>query len=579
LGLLLAHGALSAPQLLQSSVKTPGYTLTILHTNDVHARLAPYYNNWAACVPVSPDCLAGAARLAARVKELRQTEPNPILVDAGDQFQGTLYYKLFKADVITRTMNALTYTAMAVGNHEFDDGPAMLGQLADGVNFPVLGTNLDVSAEPTLAGKLPVSTVITVGGERIGLIGLTTPEAASSSSPGPNVVFKDVALSASQAVSGLQAMGVNKIIALTHLGYQEDLALAQAVDGLDVIIGGHSHTFIYSPTTPVTFTPPIYPSYGSLAPEGEYPTPVYMLGRNPVLVATDYQWATFLGHLKVTFDPSGTVTGWEGSPVYLGSNITPDPDMAALLAPYDVQVQAEFSKTVGVSHVDLPLAVGGKQVCRLGECLLGDLVTDAMLWRANSTQPGRAPGGPAVRYQIAIQNGGGLRASLVSGTLSVGSVEEVLPFGNSIATFEITGSYLISALNSGLSKVGGTSSTGRFPQVAGLRFAFAPNGIASSRLISVEVNTGGMYAPLDPDAHYFVVTNDYVRGGGDGYTLFKTNAINPYDFGPPLDEAVMDYIKDPLSGEIWASSFITGRILPRLKAYFPILLLREPAAP
>ena len=100
--------------------------------------------------------------------------------------------------------------------------------------------------------------------------------------------------------------------------------------------------------------------------------------------------------------------------------------MAALLAPYDAQVQAEFSKTVGISTVDMPLVVGGKQVCRLGECLLGDLVTDAMLWRANSTQPGRAPGGPAVNYQIAIQNGGGLRAPLVSGTLSVGSVEEVL---------------------------------------------------------------------------------------------------------------------------------------------------------
>ena len=202
------------------------FTLSILHTNDIHSHYAPFNNDGSACKD-GDVCLGGSARLKTKIDELRSSEPNPILLDAGDQFQGTLYYKLFKADIVTRTMNSMGYQAMAIGNHEFDDGPQMLAKLVDGVNFPVLGTNLDVSAEPSLAGKLHVTTVITVSGEKIGLLGLTTPDTSYMSKPGPNVIFKDPKISAQEAVNNLQNLGIDKIIAVTHLGYQEDIDLAQ----------------------------------------------------------------------------------------------------------------------------------------------------------------------------------------------------------------------------------------------------------------------------------------------------------------------------------------------------------------
>jgi hypothetical protein len=185
------------------------------------------------------------------------------------------------------------------------------------------------------------------------------------------------------------------------------------------------------------------------------------------------------------------------------------------------------------------------------ECLLGNLVADAMLWKVNSVDP--------TPYQIALQNGGGLRASIDAGPVSVGEILEVLPFGNAIATFEITGTHIISALENGVSAFGTGSGTGRFPQVSGLRYTWDPNATAGSRIVSVQVldRDTGIYEPLDEMAIYRVVTNDFMRQGGDGYDVFNDDAINPYDFGPALDEALKEYVEQfsPVS------PVLDGRIL------------------
>jgi 5'-nucleotidase len=570
-GLLLAALFLALPQAGQTvQASSPiNFSLTILHTNDIHAHYAAYNSDGSACKDEAV-CLGGIARLKTLVDQYRASEPDSILVDAGDQFQGTLYYKLFKADIVTRTMNAMGYQAMAIGNHEFDDGPGMLAKLASGLSFPVLGTNLDVSGEVSLTGKLVTTTVITVDGQKIGLLGLTTPDTSFLSRPG-KVVFKDPVASAAAAVAALQAQGVDEIVALTHLGYDQDLALAQAVDGLDVIIGGHSHTFIYTPTVPMTFTMPLYPKYGTLAPAGPYPTLTHSPDGDPVLVATEYCWLAFLGRLKVTFDGAGKVVAYQGDPVYLANSIVKDPGVNAWMAPYDAQVDVLRHTAVGTTTVNLPVLVGTNQVCRTGECLLGDLVTDAMLWKVNTSGAVTTTRGPLDSgdpFQIAILNGGSFRAPL-TGTISVGDVLEVLPFGNTIATFDITGTYLLAALESGLSRVGTNSGTGRFPQVAGLRFAFDPWKPAGSRLISVEVKTQSGYSPLNPQQVYRVVTNDYMRSGGDGYTIFRDKAIHPYDFGPALDEAMQDYIKK--LGIINPEDLVSGRIFVRYQFFFPII--------
>ena len=194
-----------------------------------------------------------------------------------------------------------------------------------------------------------------------------------------------------------------------------------------------------------------------------------------------------------------------------------------------------------------------------------------MLWEVNQNSAAKAARGPLDSgdpYQIAILNGGSFRAPLTN-TISVGDVLEVLPFGNTIATFEITGTYVITALESGLSMFGGSSNTGRFPQVAGLRYTFNPLQPVGSRLISVEVKTQDGYSPLNPLQVYRVVSNDYMRNGGDGYSVFQNYAIHPYDFGPALDEALQDYIK--MLGIIDAEDLIGGRIFIQHRYFFPVI--------
>ncbi len=511
--------------------------LTILHTNDFHARVDEYNRNGARCTDADAAaglCIAGTPRLATAVDAIRDSEPNVLLLDAGDQFQGTLFYTLFKGDVLNETMNYLGYDVMTIGNHEFDDGPTVLADFIDGAAFPIVSTNIDVTAEPALNGKLAPYVVVERDGHEVGIVGLTTPETSNISSPGPNVVFNDPVTSLQAAVDALKAQDVNKIIALTHLGYEADVALAAQVSGVDVIIGGHSHSFLYNPTDPISFSPPTFPQYSPLVPVGSYPTVLQSLTAEPVLVVTAYQWGTFLGNLDVTFDPAGLVASYSGNPIYLGADVAQDPVLDAMLDPYREEVADLIATEVGETTVDLLITEGGQQICRLGECLLGNLVADSMLAKANEMEPG-------ANYQIAFQNGGGLRAPILTGVVTMGDVLETLPFGNAIATFELQGRYVKDALENGASRY--PSANGGFAQVAGLRYVIDPAQPVGSRIVRVDVQNGTAWEALDMDAMYKVVTNDFMRKGGDNYTMFRDYAVNPYDFGPALDEALADYFR------------------------------------
>lgn len=503
---------------LQAAAGQPddSFQLTILHTNDFHARVD------------GQSGIGSSAQLATVINQYRANQNNVLLVDGGDQFQGTLFFRLFKSEVIAKMMNALGYQAMTFGNHEFDSGPGELGNLLDQINFPAVNANIDASAEPTLAGKFSPSTIVTVNGEQIGIIGATTLETPNISSPGPNLIFNDPVTSVQGAVDQLTAQGVDKIVVLTHLGYQEDIALAQATHGVDVIVGGHSHTFIYSP--------PNAPVNGDI-PAGPYPTTANGTDGNLVLVVTANQWGRYLGHLDVTFNDAGVVSSYSGNPIFMGTNVPRDPAVDALLDPYRPAVDALRNTYVGTTTVELPLNVGGVQICRAGECLLGNMVTDSMLWAANQINPDD-------HYDVAFTNGGGLRAPIDAGPVSVGEILEVLPFGNTMATFGLTGANLKVALENGVSAYGTTSGTGRFPQISGMRFTFNPALPVGSRVLSADVWNGSAFEPLDPDRVYKIVSNDFMRRGGDGYTVFFTSAIDPYDFGPPLEEAVIDYVTE-----------------------------------
>lgn len=512
--IVLAFG--SAPAVAQEDA---GFTLTILHTNDTHARIEQFAGSGSTCSEeqaASGACVGGVARRATKIAELMGAATNPILVDAGDQFQGSLYYTEYRGAEAAEFMPMLGYQAMAIGNHEFDDGPANLARFIDSVGLPVLSANIDASADPDLAGKISPYTVLDVNGEQVGVIGLTTDTTPFSSSPGDTVTFGEYVASLEPVIAELEALGVNKIVLLSHIGYADDQTLAAAIDGIDVIVGGHSHTLLANTIEGAS---------------GPYPTVVNSPSGAPVLIVQAEAYGKYLGNLEVTFDADGVASAWQGEPILLDASVTEDPDVLARVQALG-QPLAELRNTVvGQSAIDLD---GSRTSCRFGECTMGNLITDAMLW---ATQNDGA--------QIAIENGGGIRASLPAGDITRGGVLEVLPFGNMAATLGLKGADLLLALENGVSRAENPDNegTGRFPQVAGIRFSWDGSKPAGERIVSAEVrNADGSFSPVDPDAVYQVVTNDFMRRGGDEYTIFAEAAINPYDFGSPLDQILADYI-------------------------------------
>jgi 2',3'-cyclic-nucleotide 2'-phosphodiesterase (5'-nucleotidase family) len=550
--LIVANEVSGSTTVYEISYNTP-FNLTIMHTNDFHARVDQYQSSGAYCPITGTGCIAGSARLATKINELRAANDHSLLVDAGDQFQGTLYYIQYKSDILTRTMNALGYQAMAVGNHEFDSGPGELRTFIDGVTFPVLSANIDATNEPLLAGKIKPSTVITVDGESIGIVGLTTFDLPALSSPGPNITVTAELTALQAAVNDLQAQGIVKIVGLTHIGYDVDLSLAQVITGVDVIIGGHTHTFLYAPITTTNGDTPV----------GLYPTVVTALDGNPVLVATAYQWGRYLGNLNVTFSPTGTVASYGGNPIFMANSIAQDPVVQGIISPtYNVPLEALRNTVVATTTAPMSLTINSVQICRERECELGNFVAEALLWKVNSTLP------VTELYEIAFENGGGLRAPIDQGSVTVGEVMELLPFGNAIATFELTGTHVISAVENGLSRFQ-QSGNGRFAQVAGLRYVWDPSKPIGSRVWRVEVKEGNVWQPISPTKVYRVVSNDFMRKGGDGYTVFL-QALNPYDFGPALDQAAMDYLMS-FPNDTY-TPFLDGRITTVKKVLLPIVL-------
>ncbi|KIC17690.1 bifunctional metallophosphatase/5'-nucleotidase [Leisingera sp. ANG-Vp] len=497
---------------LSSGMAAAEYKLTILHTNDFHSRFEPINKYDSACDAedqAEGKCFGGTARLVTAIAEARARAGNSILVDGGDQFQGSLFYTYYKGRMAAEFMNKLGYDGMTVGNHEFDDGPEVLRGFMDAVGFPVLMSNADVSAEPALAGVLKKSTVITRGGERIGLIGLTPEDTHELASPGEHVTFSDPVAAVQAEVDRLTADGVNKIIVLSHSGYGVDQKVAAETTGVDVIVGGHTNTYL---------------SNVSDKAAGPYPTEV-----NGVQIVQAYAYGKFLGELNVMFDGAGNVISATGEPLIMDAAVSEDAGtldrIAELAQPLD-QIRNKV-----VAETAAPIE-GDRSVCRVQECEMGNLVADAMLDRVKDQG-----------VTIAIANSGGIRASLDAGEVTMGEVLTILPFQNTLSTFEITGEVLVEALENGVSQV--EDIKGRFPQVAGMKFTWdasvAPN---AGRVREVMVADGGGFVPIDPQKTYLVVTNDYVRNGGDGYAMFEGDDKNAYDFGPDVADVLAEYLAE-----------------------------------
>ena len=498
----------SATIALSTSAAYADFTLNVIHINDLHSRIEPiskYDNTCSEEDNSEGKCFGGVARLATKIAELREqlAGENVIVVDSGDQYQGSLMYATYKGDVEIEFMNKIGFDAMAVGNHEFDDGDEGLLKLIDGVSFPVISGNLDVSTSNLLAGKLANHLVLEVGGEKIGLVSALASDTPETSSPSDAVIFSDEIESLQHDVDALTEAGVTKIIALNHVGAKKDFEIAAAVSGLDAVVSGHSHTL-----------------FSNTDEKASYPYPE-MVGDVPVVQA--YAFSKYVGHLVLTFDDAGKVISATGDTILLDASVAEDAEIKARVAELAGPIEGLKAKIVSSST---DIIDGSRDVCRAVECAMGSLVTDAMLDRVKSQG-----------IEIAIQNGGGLRASIPGGDVSMGDVLTVLPFQNTLSTFYVSGETMVAALENGVSKM--DEGAGRFPQVAGMTFTVDPAAEVGSRISDVMV--GG--APIDLAKTYGAVSNNYVRNGGDGYAMFE-GASDAYDFGPDLADVLAEYLAD-----------------------------------
>jgi len=492
------------------------YELNILHINDLHSRIEAinkYDSTCSAEEASKNECFGGIARVKTAIDTRRGElgDANVLVLDAGDQFQGSLFYSMFKSGPIADFMNGIRFDAMAIGNHEFDDGPEELLKFIDATEFPIISGNTIAAEGSPVAGKFEPYIIKEMGGERVAVVSVLATDTDETSSPGEQVRFEDEIEYLNKAVTDLQGQGINKIVLLSHVGYERDKQIAAAVDGIDVIVGGHSHTLLSSTDEKAA---------------GPYPTLVKNPGGTDVPIVQAYAYSKYLGDLKVVFDDNGVVTSAEGAPQLLDSSVVPDSGFAAKVEELGKPLEELKQKVVGSSEDTI---VGDRDVCRVEECSMGNLVADAQLDRVKDQG-----------ITISIANSGGLRASIDAGDVTMGEVLTVLPFQNTIATFQLKGSDLAAALENGVGQI--EEVAGRFPQVAGMKYSFDKSKAPGDRITDIQVKEGEGFVPLDPEKTYGVVTNNYVRGGGDGYKIFATSAVNPYDFGPNLEQAVADYL-------------------------------------
>lgn len=590
---------------IQTAAGPEVYQLRIVHTNDHHSRIEPApavrIGTGSGGAAITRD-LGGVARRKTLFDQIR-AEPTPVdklFLDAGDVFQGTLYFNQFEGAADLEFYKGLDYHAGTIGNHEFDKGDQVLANFIAGADYPIVSANIAAAGPSPLnplkdtgdwsgVGKFGDRTIVTLtSGKKIGIFGLTTPETPNISSPSANVTFNADLVAVAQAqIDALKLAGADIVVALTHIGYLEDIELARNTRGLSVIVGGHSHTPLLNDSTL---------PYGQPRIDGPYPTVTTDLDSNTVLVITDWEWGKWVGDIVIGFDAANLVTGASSptnpKPVWAGgitggralltnegAEITPDAAFQTQITTvYKPAIDALSAQVIGATTVDMPNAN-----VRLGETLLGNLFADAFRARLMASPADNPQNLPIV----AIINGGGLRTGIPVGDITLGKLLEVIPFGNTMARVDLTGAQIKAALENAVSAFGTTTSTGRFAQVSGLRFWFSKRGMPArppvaatsttpalpaqpgSRVSRVEVVIGSSYQPLDPAATYRVVTNGFMLTGGDGYFVFTPGGdqADPSVGGGTnqLDTGLID--ADVVSAYITANSPVAPQIEGRIQEF------------
>ncbi|XP_054469252.1 snake venom 5'-nucleotidase-like [Anoplopoma fimbria] len=529
------------------------FEVTLLHTNDNHARIEETSVDSGKC-PDGQPCFAGVARRSTKVKEIREKEKNVLFLDAGDQFQGTVWFNYYKGAEAAHFMNKLGYDAMAFGNHEFDNGvEGLIQPFLKNINCSVVSANIkpDQTLAKNFSRYYQPYTVIKVGSESVAVVGYTTAETPALSMPGQHLKFEDEVEALQVQVDKLESLGYNKIIALGHSGFDVDQDIAKRVRGVDVVIGGHTNTFLYTGKPPSTEVP-----------AGPYPFMVRSNDGRDVPVVQAFAFGKYLGYLKVTFDKDGNVVKAVGNPILMDSSIRQDPDFLADIEKWKKNLAQYSSKYVGQTLVYLN---GTFEECRFRECNLGNLICDAMIYHNIR----RSSGQQWNHVSMCMLNSGAVRTAIderyKNGSITMEEILTVLPFGGTIDLVQIKGSTVKKTFEHSIHRYG--SMSGEFLQVSGIKVQYDLSKPVDQRVVSVSTLCTECrvpkYEPLDPEKKYTVVMPSYMAGGGDGYTMIKEESMK-HDTGDLDISVVSKYISDMKS----VYPAVEGRITFRNSAVF-----------
>lgn len=454
--------------------------LTILYLNDYHGHITPFKAHYK-----DEHTVGGMARIATVVRSIRaeNTENNipTLLLCAGDVLQGTPQSTVFKGESDFLCLNEIGCNAMVLGNHEFDYGQENLNALRSQANFAILGGN--ILSERGQAPIVKSYFTRNIHGLKIHIVGLTTDETPLTTHPKnvEKLVFADPIETAKKTLQKLDPDDI--VIALTHIGYEMDKKLAKSVEGIDIIIGGHSHTKIEKPKK-----------------------------LNKTIICQAYEYGEYLGRLDLELE-GGKIKSLRGKLIQITDDIEEDKDIKKLVDDYMVKLDTNLKMVIGKAASPLN---GEREDIRNKETNLGNLIGDVMRSMGNT--------------DIAFVNAGGIRASIDKGDITIEEVLTVLPYGNHLVTMELKGSEILEILNHQANMEPGS---GGFLQVSGVTMEIKGQTVTSSTI-------GGK--PVNPVQSYTVATNDFLAAGGDGYSTFKSGR-NYIDTGLLVSDIMIDYIK------------------------------------
>ena len=438
--------------------------ITLVHYNDIHGRVEEN----------EKDGEIGMSKIKT-FYDYKNPAANALLLDAGDTFHGTTIANIIEGQSVLEALNQMGLTALTAGNHDFNYGYARLLELNKEANFPILGSNvLDENGNPIL----DTGRIVEVDGVKVGIFGLSTPETKVKSSPvnTEGLTFADTVEAANAEVANLKAAGAEIIVGLTHLGDSEETdqtstRVAENVEGIDVIIDGHSHTTLEN---------------GNVV--------------KSTLVAQTGSHGYNLGEVKVVVDKDGKVVSKTSKlhPYKRVQHVYSNKNVDEVVEKYAKENEKVLGQKVGVSSVDLD---GVRENVRTGETNLGSFIADAMK--------------DAIGADVTITNGGGIRDSISAGDITKGDVLTVFPFTNFLVKIEVTGADIKAALEHGLTEA--PNQAGKFPQIGGMTVKYDSSKPAGQRVVEVLVNGES----LDLNKTYQLATNDFMAIGGDGYEMFE----------------------------------------------------------